>query len=277
LPNYDVQFGAFSELQRAQGVLAMLREKLRLPRSANTDRRLQIVRKAGEGDQVLFHVQFGVYAGRSAARSECDTFLARGAKCVIVRHGAAEGERLAVIDAPAGPVLAEEIPQASEAASEEASDEAFDVVPPRHSPTSTDTDAGELMLAMETRGKPGAQRETLPPVPLQKRILPNYEVQFGAFNELQRAQGLLAELQGKQRFIGHVDAGRRFQIVRKRNPANEVLFHVQFGAFLGWSAAQDACDGFLRRGQNCVVVRHRVAKGKDVNLLAASNGMANPL
>jgi len=291
---YDVQFGAFKELPRAQGLLAALREGNRFPNTANAGRRFQIVDKQGADDQVLFHVQLGADFGRSAAKTECAAFLAHGQKCAVVRRStvrraslagstdvaiAGATEQFNAIGASSEPVRAKTVlAEAKSAKAEpEPSDEAFDEVAPRSSPTPGVTDAGELMLAMETRAELDARQRIAPPIPSAKRVLPNYEVQFGAFNELPRAQGLLEELQNTRRPSGPNDAGRRFHIVEKQNPDKQVLFHVQFGAYLGWTAARIACDGFARLGENCVVVRHRLAMGKAKNQLAASNSAANPL
>ena len=101
-----------------------------------------------------------------------------------------------------------------------------------------------------------------PPLPREKKWLPTYDVQFGAFKEYKWAHGLVGALQDLHR---PQDADRHFRIVRKWHPGKAALFHVQYGAYLGWTAAQQACNKFAARGKKCVVVRHSAATSAELN------------
>jgi outer membrane protein TolC len=196
LPNYDVQFGAFSEIVRARQLLASLRSRHQASGESGDDRDYYLVRKLDAKRQVMFHVQFGTYLGWTAALNACNDFARHGPKCVVVRHHAAPVD-----------------------------------------------------LAASTR-TPKMNRQAD-----EKADHANYGVQFGVFSESWRAQGLLARLQGQHRPSDQQGAGRRYQVVRKLDPAAGVRFHVRYGNYIGRTAARSACDAFARKGQKCVIVR----------------------
>ncbi len=98
-----------------------------------------------------------------------------------------------------------------------------------------------------------------PPQPRQKRRLPRYDAQFGAFSEYARALALLATMRDLNT---SKDSHGEFSILRKRAAGKPVLYHVRFGSYLGWSAARDACDRFKSQGRSCVVVRHKPWEGE---------------
>lgn len=108
--------------------------------------------------------------------------------------------------------------------------------------------------------------EILPPLPRMKRRLPAYDVQFGAFSEQGHAQSLLKELRNSRR---RMDANRKFRVVTKIHPDKQALFHVRYGAYLGWTAALKACDAFTRQGRKCVVVRHKIINAAKFKMQAA--------
>ena len=102
--------------------------------------------------------------------------------------------------------------------------------------------------------------------PRIKRRVPDYDVQFGAFSEPRYARNLVAKLQDLRRPKG---PNMRFRVVTKMHAGKKALFHVQFGAYQGWKAALNACNGFALQGRKCVVVRHRAANAVK-NVLRAS-------
>ncbi len=210
LPNYDVQFGAFSEAQRAHELLASLRARYRAPVKAGDDRGYHLIRKLDAKRQAMFHVQFGTYLGWTAALNACNDFARQGPKCVVVRHQAA------AVNLPT------------------------------------------------TARKPSASRQAA-----GKADPVDYGVQFGVFSEFWRAQDLLVKLQGLHRASNQQGTGRRYQVIRKLDPAANARFHVQYGVYPGRTAAKSACNAFAREGQKCVVVRLEADGENNPNLQAA--------
>ncbi len=108
-----------------------------------------------------------------------------------------------------------------------------------------------------------------PPLPRMKRRLPAYDVQFGAFSEPGFARNLLAQLRNLRRPVG---TGRRFRVVTKIHPGRQALFHVQYGAYLGRTAAVNACDTFARQGRKCIIVPHNIASAPKSRIAGRHSG-----
>ncbi len=242
LPAYDVQFGAYGENRVAQGLLAGLRDPRRFK---GADRRLRVVRKRHPDKRVLYHVQYGAYIGWTAAQNACNVFARQGRKCTVVRHKVGKTVGMDVIparilldgvdgfDSAIGPAMLNR--ETLTGKSGPAKD------------NSTEAPAGQE--------QPGAEN-TAPALPHQ-----SYGIQFGAYGEHGRAQALLAEVQNLRL---SVDAGRHFRVVRKSHPGRQVLYHVQYGAYLEWTTARNACKAFVRQGRKCIVVRYKTASAAKI-------------
>ena len=277
IPPYDVQFGAYGEYRWAQGQLAELQA---LGRPVAGKRQFRVVRKSHPGKQALYHVQYGAYRGWTAAQKACDAVARQGRKCVVVRHRADEAIEMDVIPVKFPLDDVDGIPTEIRHAMANWQIPARITAPatdtPRKAPAEKEpaqvvnekpdpdrATAALAMTAVETTKPATAAPEpsnSTPAQPRAKRWIPPYDVQFGAYGEYRWAQGQLAELQA----LGRPVAGKRqFRVVRKSHPGKQALYHVQYGAYRGWTAAQKACDAFARQGRKCVVVRHNA--GKKVN------------
>ncbi|MBT7759516.1 MAG: TolC family protein [Rhodospirillaceae bacterium] len=247
---YDAQFGAFSEYPRAQALLAVLRD-LQIPLAEAKG--FRILKKRDSNRKQLFHVRLGSFLKKSAALQVCKGFKVHGKRCVAVRKIAATSDDFEFaphIDA--GEPITEAKPDPTPGAV------SSDAIFMPEAPAASEQTVAEVSPDLENHqlenhnGQIAAQ--PLPPRPAEKRWLPRYDTQFGAFSEYSRAQALLDSLQ--QLRIPHGEY-QDFRIVTKTSPGKQTQYHVTFGSYLGWSAAAKACNGFKAQGKGCIVVRHK--------------------
>ena len=260
LPAYDVQFGAYSENGAAQGLLADL---LDLRRSEGADRRLRVVRKSHPGRQVLYHVQYGAYTGWTAAQNACNAFARRGRNCTVVRHKVGKTVKLEAVPAA---ILLQDIDGLDDATQREEDTGEQQQGPVKSAASEL---AAEEIFEFETAMERPSPATAASALPHQMSRSSRYGVQFGAYGEYERAQALLAEV---RKLARPMDAGRRFRVVGQSHAGKQVLYHVQYGAYLEWTVARRACNAFARQGRKCIVVPYKTTSAAKIEFSGGKSG-----